>query len=450
MLWSSKLYQIYDLETCTYAVGGQWGYRMAHLAKATRLQVVGLINHDLRKCDNHSNESIVKERSVDNYNLHKGEPLENYNARIEQIKVLNRKDVNTLGELCITLPKELINEPKNVQKDFFESCYSFAREDFGENNLVSAIVHNDETTPHIHIKFIPVVEDKKTQQEKCSMKEKCPREYYQNLHERLQAHCEKDLNRDLSILNGETIENKTIKQLKQKQNHYLEKEIKQHKEEYNQTLQKEKELIENHAKRLSQVIKPDKENLFGDGKYINYNTYLETKSAERVLIKENEKLKKEINDYKYQYNSLEQDNFQMQEQNAELRGQNNFLKKENKKLKNKNVLATERDNLKKQVYDLNNNNKSLSNQIQTLNNNLNLKDKELNDLKDSHCNFDYYKDFYDHTTKELAKIYNKDPDFAFNIIDNLKLGGWKDFITDITTIAKKLISLVRDSFERTR
>lgn len=423
---------------------------MAHLAKATRLQVVGLINHDTRKLDNHSNECIVKERSVDNYNLHKGDPLENYNARLEQIKVLNRKDVNTLGELCITLPKELVNEPKNAQEEFFKSCYSFAKEDYGENNLVSAIVHNDETTPHIHIKFIPVVEDKKTGQEKCSMKEKCPREYYQNLHERLKEHVEKDLNRDLSILNGETIENKTIKELKQKQNHYLEKEIKQHKEEYNQTLQKEKELIENHAKRLSQVIKPDKENLFGDGKYINYNTYLETKSAERVLIKENEKLKKEINDYKYQYNSLEQDNFQMQEQNAELRGQNNFLKKENKKLKNKNILATERDNLKKQVYDLNNNNKSLSNQIQTLNNNLNLKDKELNDLKDSHCNFDYYKDFYDHTTKELAKIYNKDKDFAFNIIDNLKLGGWKDFITDITTIAKKLFNLVRDSFERTR
>ena len=52
-----------------------------------------------------------------------------------------------------------------------------------------ASVHLDETTPHMHLGFVPVVRETKNQkklgQEKVSAKELLTRSYMKNLHKRL-------------------------------------------------------------------------------------------------------------------------------------------------------------------------------------------------------------------------------------------------------------------------
>ena len=55
-------------------------------------------------------------------------------------------------------------------KQFFELSYKFLSERYGEKNVISAYVHKDETTPHMHFLFIPIVDDKK-RNEKHSDKE---------------------------------------------------------------------------------------------------------------------------------------------------------------------------------------------------------------------------------------------------------------------------------------
>lgn len=42
------------------------------------------------------------------------------------------------------------------QEKFFAECTCFFAERYGEGNIISAVVHVDETTPHLHLNLIPI------------------------------------------------------------------------------------------------------------------------------------------------------------------------------------------------------------------------------------------------------------------------------------------------------
>lgn len=49
---------------------------------------------------------------------------------------------------------------KEEISDFFKDCYEFVQKKCGEPYIVSAVVHMDEKTPHLHATYIPVVNGK--------------------------------------------------------------------------------------------------------------------------------------------------------------------------------------------------------------------------------------------------------------------------------------------------
>lgn len=63
-----------------------------------------------------------------------------------------------MGEIIVTLPKDVKAQDERA---FFRSVYDFYCEDFGKENVINAIVHKDETTPHIHLDFVPVIKGTK-------------------------------------------------------------------------------------------------------------------------------------------------------------------------------------------------------------------------------------------------------------------------------------------------
>lgn len=67
-----------------------------------------------------------------------------------------RKNLNTLVEWVVTLPK---NVPKEKERDFFQSVIKFTVARYGYDNFVGAAIHRDEPTarPHIHLDFVPAV-----------------------------------------------------------------------------------------------------------------------------------------------------------------------------------------------------------------------------------------------------------------------------------------------------
>ena len=42
---------------------------------------------------------------------------------------------------------------------FFEHCAKFFTERYGKENIISAVVHLDETTPHMHLNLMPITSD---------------------------------------------------------------------------------------------------------------------------------------------------------------------------------------------------------------------------------------------------------------------------------------------------
>ncbi len=44
------------------------------------------------------------------------------------------------------------------QQQFFVDCTRFFAERYGEDNIISAVVHMDETTPHLHLNLIPIAD----------------------------------------------------------------------------------------------------------------------------------------------------------------------------------------------------------------------------------------------------------------------------------------------------
>ena len=434
---------------------------MAHLDKATRLQVVGLITHDLRKCDNHTNEDIDPNRSYLNYNLKEGDPLENYNARISQIKVLNRKDVNTLGLFVCHLPKELENEPKNVQEDFFKSVYSFTKQDFGENNIVSAIVHNDETRPHIHIKFIPVVKDKKNEEiEKCSFKEKFKPIYYDQLHPRLQEHVSKDLQREVKILNGATIENQTIKQLKQQSKseelERLNQRIEKQKDNLKKLLNEEKEIVKKITLKREEVLEPTKKNLKGK-EFIDYEEYVKAKMQIKVDRELIEKKEEEIVKLKNENENILQDTINTQQEIQIANNNNKILQKENKKLKSRKgvkELVNQIEDLKEKNRELTYEKNGFDGVVETLKQNnqilSNEKDKLIEENKNLNNDLIWYKGAFNSFKEGMARYQKR---FGKEEMENLL--GLFDFGDKLSvvknSIAKcfdRLFNFVKKSFDR--
>ena len=123
-------------------------------------------NHNERNHKSYSNEDINLEKTKDNYHLIESK---NYSRDTEYIIQKNYKSTKTIRkdavknvELIFTSDKDFFDKltPEDERK-FFEKSLEFAQEYFGEKNIFSAIVHKDETTPHMHINLVPITKEGK-------------------------------------------------------------------------------------------------------------------------------------------------------------------------------------------------------------------------------------------------------------------------------------------------
>jgi len=198
---------------------------MAHLQKHKISAVGHLFEHFDRSAENNGNDILDRNRTSLNYNLavHQSKPqLEFLHKRLGEIRTSNRDDLNVLCTWVLTLPKKVKSADEEL---FFKSSYDFLEKRYGKENVVSAYVHKDECTPHLHFAFVPVVKNstklstksgfKINYQLKCSAKEKITLKDLKSFHSELSNHVEKDLNYSVDIQNDATIKgNKSIKELK--------------------------------------------------------------------------------------------------------------------------------------------------------------------------------------------------------------------------------------------
>ena len=147
----------------SYAIIRNKKYKMKNLA--------GIYRHNERKNTNYSNKDIKMENGINNYSLKKvnttyekifNQIKEKYNLK-GQIKNVS----NVMCELIITSDREFFEKiGEEETKRYFQTAFDFVAQykNLGEQYIVSAKVHMDESTPHMHLVFIPVIHtlDKKS------------------------------------------------------------------------------------------------------------------------------------------------------------------------------------------------------------------------------------------------------------------------------------------------
>lgn len=106
--------------------------------------------------------------------------LEFIHQRMSEVVYQDRKDINVMASWIITAPSELrfTDQEKQILKDkdvipnelqdklsklneFFEVSYQILANRYGNSNVINCHIHYDETSPHIHFAFMPIIMDKK-------------------------------------------------------------------------------------------------------------------------------------------------------------------------------------------------------------------------------------------------------------------------------------------------
>ena len=132
--------------------------------KYKRENLKGIYRHNERKNKNYSNNNIDKERSYLNYSIKI--PKYRYDKEFDRLKEKYNlkgqiKTVSNIAcEYIITSDKQFFEEiGEEETKRYFETAYNFVAEykNLGEQYIMSAKVHMDEETPHMHLIFLPVV-----------------------------------------------------------------------------------------------------------------------------------------------------------------------------------------------------------------------------------------------------------------------------------------------------
>ena len=108
------------------------------------------------------NPQIDRARTKDNYHIigGYGTYTEFINNRLKELNLSPRKDAVVMNSFVVGSDKTFFDKlPKALQYEFFTDCTEFFAERYGKENIISAVVHSDETTQHMHLNLIPITSD---------------------------------------------------------------------------------------------------------------------------------------------------------------------------------------------------------------------------------------------------------------------------------------------------
>ena len=135
---------------------------------------------------------IDMNKSKENYHIIHA-PQYTYSRKIKELikeyGCKTRKDSVKLVETLITASPEFMNRlSKGEQREYFERAVKFMKDEIGEDRIISAVVHMDEATPHMHLVFCPINKDGKLSAKSILGNQKSLSEwqtrYYNYMHER--------------------------------------------------------------------------------------------------------------------------------------------------------------------------------------------------------------------------------------------------------------------------
>lgn len=292
-------------------------YGIIRVAKFNSSAVRGIQIHDEREKEvSHSNPDIDYSKTKENYTL-KERPNKTYNQiikeRIEslELKKAVRKDAVVMCSFVVTSDKDFFEKNgEQVERYYFNKAYEFIKNKYGEENIISAEVHKDETTPHLHINFIPVTKDNRLSA-KSLFDRKSLKQLQDDFHQ--QVSMQFGLERGGDGEHQKNIDKVTYKRQKIKNElHEIEQIEKETEEKKEVVLQRAMNMQELHSYHSMDLNESDiqKQSLFETKKDIverlnqKLRPIFEHSKLADVIKKEYEKLKKSYDNLKEQFKQV--------------------------------------------------------------------------------------------------------------------------------------------------
>ena len=138
-------------------------FAILRFAKYKGPEISNIESHNERTKEKYaSNPDVDTSRSK--YNFHLVKPPGKYRAESErQIAAAGcrtRKDSIRMIETLFTASPEFFKGKKRAEiRVFFEEALHFLEQHQSKETIISAVVHMDEKTPHMHLCFVPLTED---------------------------------------------------------------------------------------------------------------------------------------------------------------------------------------------------------------------------------------------------------------------------------------------------
>lgn len=139
-------------------------YLVCHMEKYHKQDVAPIEKENERdESYKATNPQIDSEQTKNNYRFtpYFGKTYTEFiNGRIKELGLSPRKDAVVMNSFVLGSDKQFFNGLAKVEQyNFFSDCYKFFANRYGEENVIAAVVHNDETTPHMHLNLMPVTKD---------------------------------------------------------------------------------------------------------------------------------------------------------------------------------------------------------------------------------------------------------------------------------------------------
>lgn len=156
--WSEPYYQNKEEHKISYIVCNM---------KKLKRQSVGNVERENERDETYEakNPNIDSARTRNNYHIVASPKsyLDFINARIASLclKRKVRSDAIYMNTFVLGSGHAFFETmPPDKQAEFFEDCVKFFADKYGSENIISAVVHMDETTPHLHLNLVPITGDK--------------------------------------------------------------------------------------------------------------------------------------------------------------------------------------------------------------------------------------------------------------------------------------------------
>ena len=140
-------------------------YAILRFAKYKGPEIGQIEAHNERTKEKYaSNPDVDTNRS--HLNFHLATPERKYRAEAEkqiaEAGCRTRSDSVRMVEVLVTASPEFFKGKKQAEvKAYFAEALNFIEEHQPKDTIISAVVHMDEKTPHMHLCFVPLTEDKR-------------------------------------------------------------------------------------------------------------------------------------------------------------------------------------------------------------------------------------------------------------------------------------------------